>query len=627
MPTSKAAWKPIGVKALEDDADLVVRAGESRLVIAGPGAGKTELLAQRAAYLLQTGLCADPQRILALSFKRDAARNLAERVRKRIGPTLAARLDSFTFDAFAKSMVDRFRNALPEAWRPTSDYELDFKVATNTRDAILAIPDAHLSLTRGQREALPHPRGTFFRKYVVGAPLPLVASEADTDAHVAGRALWSHLLHGTRRSVLAFPMITRLAQLILNHNTTLLAALRGTYAFVFLDEFQDTTGPQYAWTRTAFAGSASILTAVGDPKQCVMRWAGAVPAVFATFTKYFGGIETPLKQNHRSASTLVAVQAVVARRIDANSVAAQPVGEYASAKAECLLLEYGDHEAEAADLAARIDGWIREENLDPRDLCVLTRQQPYVYAATLVAALAKVGRRARVEQDLQDVLSEPLTSACLDLLRLAVQTRAPASWVRATEVLERLDSSLQGADRTADRLSTHTEELREAFARDASVTEIVQRMIDFLGEARFRAVEPTYREGQLFFDTRNKFEAALDAAKRGRTWRDAVDEVEGVGAIPILTAHKSKGLEYHTIVFIGLEDNAHFGFANSPKEETSVFFVALSRAKRRVVATFAERRITRQGRGPERQARDAIQSFYEALEEAGVRPVRVGPKR
>lgn len=162
MPTSQVAWKPIGVTALEDDADVAVHAGESRLVIAGPGAGKTELLAQRAAYLLQTGRCSDPQRILALSFKRDAARNLAERVRRRIGPTLAARLDSFTFDAFAKGMVDRFRNAIPEAWRPTSDYALDGKLAMNTRDAVLAIPDAQLSLTRWQREALPHGKGTFF---------------------------------------------------------------------------------------------------------------------------------------------------------------------------------------------------------------------------------------------------------------------------------------------------------------------------------------------------------------------------------------------------------------------------------------------------------------------------------
>ena len=50
------------------------------LVVAGPGAGKTELLAQRANYLLETGGCPDPRHILAISFKKDAADNLAARI-------------------------------------------------------------------------------------------------------------------------------------------------------------------------------------------------------------------------------------------------------------------------------------------------------------------------------------------------------------------------------------------------------------------------------------------------------------------------------------------------------------------------------------------------------------------
>ena len=119
-------WKPIGVDALEANAIKVVRSTDNRSVIAGPGAGKTELLAQRAAYLLQTGIAPPPRRILAISFKRDAATNLAARVRQRCHRSHAGRLDSMTFDAFAKSLVDRFGQALPERWRPRPDYELMF---------------------------------------------------------------------------------------------------------------------------------------------------------------------------------------------------------------------------------------------------------------------------------------------------------------------------------------------------------------------------------------------------------------------------------------------------------------------------------------------------------------------
>lgn len=118
-------WRPQGIADLEPRAwEALRQTAQSVLVTAGAGAGKTEFLAQKATYLLQTGLCAAPKRILAISFKRDAARNLAERVAKRCPPEQARRFNSYTFDAFAKSLVDRFRAAIPEPYRPPADYRI-----------------------------------------------------------------------------------------------------------------------------------------------------------------------------------------------------------------------------------------------------------------------------------------------------------------------------------------------------------------------------------------------------------------------------------------------------------------------------------------------------------------------
>lgn len=84
MPVAPENWRPQGVDDLEPRAwDALRETAQSVCVTAGAGAGKTEFLAQKAAYLLQTGLCAAPKRILAISFKRDAAQNLAARVRQR----------------------------------------------------------------------------------------------------------------------------------------------------------------------------------------------------------------------------------------------------------------------------------------------------------------------------------------------------------------------------------------------------------------------------------------------------------------------------------------------------------------------------------------------------------------
>src|SRR5688572_10714049 len=140
---AKERWSPVGVSGLEPAADRVVRGERSTLVHAGPGAGKTELLAQRACFLLQTGACPDPRRILAISFKRDAARNLRERVAQRCGRELAARFDSYTFDSFAKGLVDRFLSALPTWCRPAQDYRvLDKLNEKQAFEFVRTIPDA-----------------------------------------------------------------------------------------------------------------------------------------------------------------------------------------------------------------------------------------------------------------------------------------------------------------------------------------------------------------------------------------------------------------------------------------------------------------------------------------------------
>lgn len=118
----KAEWVPQDV-TLEPTAHTVATSEASACVVAGPGAGKTELLAQRACYLLQTGTCPNPKRILAISFKRDAARTLRERVERRAGE-FSVRFESYTFDAFAKSLLDRFLVCLPTQWRPPADYKI-----------------------------------------------------------------------------------------------------------------------------------------------------------------------------------------------------------------------------------------------------------------------------------------------------------------------------------------------------------------------------------------------------------------------------------------------------------------------------------------------------------------------
>lgn len=226
-------WKPVGVKSLETNALKVVRSAKNRSVIAGPGAGKTELLAQRAAYLLQTDSAPAPRRILAISFKRDAASNLAARVRQRCHRDHAGRFDSMTFDAFAKGLVDRFGQALPERWRPRPDYDITTHYERDYKDFLyedVGIPPASVG-TEADLYAI-GPK-TFERRHLLGAPLPLDGWQDPTVAQWAADRFWQRSLHGGTKTVLSFPMIGRLAELLLRVNPMAREALRLTYSHLF----------------------------------------------------------------------------------------------------------------------------------------------------------------------------------------------------------------------------------------------------------------------------------------------------------------------------------------------------------------------------------------------------------
>ena len=100
-----------------------------------------------------------------------------------------------------------------------------------------------------------------------------------------GHRVWSLLLKGFNgnKATLTFKMIMMLAIYIVKTNPHIKRALHITYSYVFLDEFQDTTDIQYDLVKECFFGSNTKITAVGDNKQRIMVWAGAVKRIFNIF--------------------------------------------------------------------------------------------------------------------------------------------------------------------------------------------------------------------------------------------------------------------------------------------------------------------------------------------------------
>lgn len=617
-------WTPVGVNALEANALKVVRSTDNRSVIAGPGAGKTELLAQRAAYLLQTGIAPAPRRILAISFKRDAATNLAARVRQRCHRNHAGRFDSMTFDAFAKGLIDRLGQALPDRWRPRPDYEIIFPNERDYRDFLnrqVGKPPASVG-TYADLQGIAVK--TFERRHLVGSPLPLDGWSKPTVGQWAADRFWQRSLHEGKKSVLSFPMIGRLAELLFRVNPMARDALRLTYSHLFMDEFQDTTQVQYDLVRTVFLGTATTITAVGDRKQQIMRWAMAMDDPFAAFDADFGGKRTPLYNNYRSSPELVRIQHILAQALDARAV--EPISKTAGTIAgdSCAIWDFSTPEIEATRLAAFVVSEMKTHDLGPRDFVLLVRQKAADYAAVLEPAFNAVGIPLRNEAGaigavmLHELLAEEVSELAVVILRLAMTKRAGRYWTDCQAALATLHGITPDEEaaqsRLARELDAYTLKLCTSHPSPpkskAAARAIVDDIIAFVGRDRLIAVHPAYGQGDWL-------EKVLDAAAVHLSscsvsvgdWATALDAYEGVHAVPLITIHKSKGLEYHSVMFVGLDDGAWWSFADDQIEATAGFFVAFTRAKQRVVFTYCARRGTR----------SKIATLYGLLEKAGVR--------
>lgn len=523
--TTADAWKPADGLTLEPNALLAAKEQVRCLALtAGPGAGKTEMLAQRADFLLRTGTCRYPKRILAISFKVDASSNLKERIKRRCGSELATRFDSYTFHAFAKRIIDRFRPILRGVDALNVGYKIGSQRVTNEQ--------------------------------------------------------------------ITFNELVPLAIEILKSSRLARNAVRQTYSDVFLDEFQDCTSLQYELLKLAFQGTSIRLTAVGDTKQKIMGWAGAMDGIFNAFVADFDAVPLNMYRNFRSKPRLLRLQNEIIRKLDPSSV--MPDDQLAGEEGEVLAWRFEDGQREADYLANMIYAWITADQLAPAEIAVLISKQLDLYADHLMAALAARGIPFRNEQDMQDITVEPAARLIVDYLSCLYGQREPKAWVRLmNQLIPFADEDIQSSARKdIDRLlKQQRKEIALAELVDAPLSGWWERTSEFLkgvGIETLVSLSPDYeshdRLKEVVRDARARI---LELLKLDSDLPKALERFSDDQAVRILTIHKSKGLEFDSVIIMAVENEIFFG---DQDENRCAFFVGVSRAKKRLILTHADKR-------------------------------------
>lgn len=600
----KENWIPVDGLTLEDNALQVVRSEDNDLVVAGPGAGKTELLAQRACYLLQTNTCKFPQKILAISFKRDAAFNLKDRVRKRCGEELSKRFVSQTFDSFAKQILDHFRHALPKKYQFKKDYRIVFS-DPEIIDYYNAEDEDYVRTT-STKQILNHH---------TAKQLPF---NPTTKEEAITLNAWKGMLKGDNPKV-SFRMIMRLAELIINSNPTIKSYLQNTYSYVFLDEFQDTTETQYDFFKTCFLDMGKSYTAVGDDKQKIMGWAGAKDTIFEDFIADTGAKRIPLIMNFRSAPQLVKLQNYLAKNLLNKDEVSTPSPKWPEDAGSCIVWLCKDADIEQQLLLATLKDLIENKKVNPRDICILVKQQLNKYVGSLIGYLNANGIRSRDESTYQDFLTEEVTLYIINFLYAIFKKNSSENRGYVFSFLANVRSEFEDDQllRMESILSKIIKKFQTDYAAfplsDVQIIKLIDDIIAIANKERIIATFTAYKDISFFDELIETFKKMLiDLQHANSDIIDNLDTIAGKGTIPVMTIHKSKGLEYHSVIFVGLEDGAFWSYQSQADEDKNAFFVALSRAKENVIFTFSKLR-----NGYEQKV-EKILEIFKALKDSGV---------
>lgn len=585
-------WKP-SPKILMDEKTLgIVKSKTSMSILAGPGTGKTELLAQRASFLLTTGLCPPPQRILAIAFKVDAARNLNDRVASRCDPTQSQRFDSLTLDAFSKKIIDQFRDALPEQWRPSHDYKIIFpnrdvweEFRLNNLDEI---PEIRIKNDKQLNK-------------IVHMGIPNFEPNEITILDQKIQWLWWRQQIESNPSRLTFDMIKSLATLIFRSQHIILSALQHTYPHVFLDEFQDVTERQYELIQTAFLKSNSILTAVGDSKQAIMQWAGARKDIFDQFKTDFGATNKQLTYNFRSNSRIVKLINSLVNTFDSNQEqieCARPSDSVPENSVECWIFNTRQYENEF--LAQFIANELQQNpNLTPADFVILARLRVNDIENRIKEAFKdqkiKIRNEARAigNTAIQDLVKDKIYSFLHASIKLAVNVRNNQPFQDCRDII----AQARGADLSSNKGRSETllivrnlindlkELVDERNPSQISGKEITDLILEHVSRDELQRTHKEYNNDERLDSIIYGFEAFFDECRENViSWPECISNMEGTDSIRLMTIHKSKGLEYHTVIFIEFNDDAFWG----NDDDVNVFFVALSRARERVYFSFTK---------------------------------------
>ncbi len=266
------------------------------LVLAGAGSGKTGVICQKIAYLIQQ--CGYKARnIAAVTFTNKAAREMKERVSKTLGKEVTRGLMVSTFHSLG---LDIIRKEIK-----TLGYKPGFTLFDDqdTLALLKALTEQELD---GDKELLSQLQARISNwKNELLLPDALLRHKFDDEAQQFAEFYQRYQKHMRAYNALDFDDLILVPTLLFRHFPEVRQRWQNKIRYLLVDEYQDTNASQYELVKL-LAGERARLTVVGDDDQSIYSWRGAKPQNLVQLGKDYPHLKViKLEQNYRSSGRIL----------------------------------------------------------------------------------------------------------------------------------------------------------------------------------------------------------------------------------------------------------------------------------------------------------------------------------
>ena len=609
---------------------------ESILILAGAGSGKTRVLTTRIAWLLQEHR-AQTSEILAVTFTNKAAKEMLVRLEGML-PYDLRRMWVGTFHGLCNRIL---RTHALEAGLPKTFQILD------SSDQLSMVKRVMKALNIDTDSHDPRQVANVINWYKEhGLRATQAGGQQGDDTGV--KVYMAYEQQCQKEGVVDFAELLLRCYELLDRNEIVRSHYQNRFRHILVDEFQDTNVLQYRWLqmlagfgRGANGGPMNAVFAVGDDDQSIYAFRGANVGNMSDFLRDFGVAEPiRLEENYRSTGTILdAANALISNndgRLGKNLWTSGSRGK------PIYVAKMDDDRAEAEWVAREIDA-NRSRGSQWREHAILYRMN--AQSRALEMALTSKGIPYRVFGG-QRFFERAEVKHVLAYLRLMDNPGDDTSFQRVVnfplrgigartieglaEEARQRNTTLWGALTAPDyKISAKLAVFRDLILRmrdEAQTLSLAETIKLVIVRSGLQAHYQTEKDGEDRLANMQEMLAAASGYMANEGYPESmsafnpVDETDqtplqgfltqatleagdkneqgDLDAVQLMTVHAAKGLEFPEVFIVGVEEGVfpHFSAMRDERgpgvsEERRLMYVAITRAKKRLVMTYCKSRM------------------------------------